>query len=203
MTCIIRLIPSISITWRLRFIDTEMDTKAGKAEDKKLHVEIRLIFFKWEQYKKIPRTEQKRNIKISYYRNLNLAFGLMNMTIYSQILIQALILTELCLNDFLHEIRKRIHESDTGKIQLKLLLPESKRNKERETVIVRHLHSHFKYEAIEFAEHKKKMQNRGWLSTLAGLIIMMFAAWFVYNSAKHFSISMLRVITEPAGWFLV
>lgn len=106
-------------------------------------------------------------------------------------------------DDFLHEIRKRIHESDTGKIQLKLLLPESKRNKERETVIVRHLHSHFKYEAIEFAEHKKKMQNSGWLSTLAGLIIMMFAAWFVYNSGKHFSISILRVITEPAGWFLV
>jgi len=106
-------------------------------------------------------------------------------------------------DDFLHEIRKRIHQSDTGKVQLKLLLPEGKRNKERETVIVRHLHSHFKYESIEFAEHKKKMQNSGWLSTLAGLIIMMFAAWFVYNSGKHFSISILRVITEPAGWFLV
>lgn len=106
-------------------------------------------------------------------------------------------------DDFLHEIKKRVHESDKGKIQLKLLLPEGKRNKERETIIVRHLHSHFKYEAMEFARHKMKMQKNGWLSTFAGLIIMMFAAWFVYTSAKHFSISILRVITEPAGWFLV
>jgi hypothetical protein len=106
-------------------------------------------------------------------------------------------------DDFLHEIKKRIHESDTGKIQLKLLLSEGKRNKERETVIVRHLHSHFKQEALQFAEHKKKMKKNGWLLTLAGLIIMGFAAWLVYTSAKHFSTSLLRVITEPAGWFLV
>ena len=106
-------------------------------------------------------------------------------------------------DDFLHEIKKRIHESDTGKIQLKLLLPESRRNKEKETIIVRHLHAHFKQEALQFSANKKKMKTNGWLLTCAGLIIMIFAAWLVYNSAKHFLTSILRVITEPAGWFLV
>jgi hypothetical protein len=106
-------------------------------------------------------------------------------------------------DDFLHEVRKRTHEKDTGKIQLRLLLPENVRNKETEAVIIRHLHAHFKHETLLLAEHKKKMTRKGWLLTLCGLTVMTFAAWLIYISAQNFPISMLRVVTEPAGWFLV
>lgn len=106
-------------------------------------------------------------------------------------------------DDFTAEIRKFCREKEERVHELKLLLPPAMRNHEQETIILQRLHEYFKRNDALNLSNYKKLLKRGILFTLSGIITMLLASYISSIHSKTFLLSVLFVIFEPAGWFLV
>jgi len=106
-------------------------------------------------------------------------------------------------DDFLNEARKMVKEKPDGRIELELLMPESLRNKETETVIIKSLHAHFRRFVHAIEHEKKKTNQRGIVLTLCGFILLTVAAYISNLPSRSFIHNTTLVIFEPSGWFLV
>ncbi len=104
--------------------------------------------------------------------------------------------------DFLDEANRATRDKPSGQIVLKLLVPESKRKAEDETVIKKRLKEHFKKRSKILNEEKRKIVKNGIIFATIGLILMMSAAvvLFKYTDGTLLT-SFLIVFLEPAGWF--
>lgn len=105
-------------------------------------------------------------------------------------------------DDFLLEAKKASREKTSGKIELIFLIPEERRNSELETVIRKRLHEHFRKHAVMLAEEVGRIRSKGIKMVLAGFALLATSTYIVWKAAESFEISLLRVITEPSGWFL-
>lgn len=106
-------------------------------------------------------------------------------------------------DDFLNEVKKVARENEFEVSELRLLLPEKNRNPEKETIIMKRLHLHFKKYLHYFQTHTKQEQNKGFLFLLIGMIMMVGAGFISSLKSESFSMHILLVVFEPAGWFLV
>lgn len=105
-------------------------------------------------------------------------------------------------DDFLNEVKKMVREKPSGTIDLKLLIPKNLRHKETEAIIIKHLHTHFHHQALQCKADITKTVRRGFLLTIFGVVLMVIAAYIVSLSEK-FYLNVIKIIAEPAGWFMV
>ena len=106
-------------------------------------------------------------------------------------------------DDFIHEAKKMAKEKPDGKIELKLLIPSALHNKDTEAAIVKSLRSHFRHAAGSISAEKKKINQQGIGMTVVGFILMVSATYAAAYSTHAFYYNIIRVILEPAGWFMV
>ena len=52
-------------------------------------------------------------------------------------------------------------------------------------------------------DKRRKKLNKGILLFVAGVTIMLLNSWVSYHSRESFPIIFLKVLLEPAGWFLL
>jgi hypothetical protein len=105
-------------------------------------------------------------------------------------------------DDFLFEAKKASREKTSGKVELVFLIPDEKRSHELEAVIRKRLHEHFRKHASILAEEVSKFRNRGIVMALCGFSLLAVSSYVIWKSQESYWISLLRIMTEPAGWFL-
>ena len=104
--------------------------------------------------------------------------------------------------DFLDEAKRATREMGDS-LELRFLLPLSKRKIEVENVVKKRLREHFKKHHERLEKEKRKISNQGIYFVLAGFFFMFFAAYILFFYAeKSFWYGFLVVLLEPGGWFL-
>jgi hypothetical protein len=105
-------------------------------------------------------------------------------------------------DDFLTEVKKVVHEYKPGLFDITFLIPLGKRENTTEEIIKGRLHSYFKKkEHLLEIEYKNSIRKGvGWVIT--AFICLICAAYISYLQPKAFPLHIIRVILEPAGWFL-
>ena len=106
-------------------------------------------------------------------------------------------------DDFLHELRMELKYSEYPSINMVLLLPQQSRLEEQEKLIASSLKDLF---TVRFHIHKDKCQkkiNNLLILFISGVSVILLNSWISYNVEPSFFITGLRVLLEPAGWFLI
>lgn len=105
-------------------------------------------------------------------------------------------------DDFLNEAKKASREKISG-IELKLLVPKNIRDTEKESLVKRRLHEHFKKRTQEIKKQIMHIKMQGIIFLFTGILLMFIAAFISFRYTEHnlFS-SFLIILLEPAGWFL-
>jgi hypothetical protein len=105
--------------------------------------------------------------------------------------------------DFLHELETELKHREMITDEMILLVPEKLRNESAEKNIVTSLTSLFT-ERYQFHQKQchKKLKN-GLFLFLLGVMLMLVNTWINYTIKESFMVISLKVILEPAGWFLV
>jgi len=105
-------------------------------------------------------------------------------------------------DDFLLEAKKAAKDKSPDKIELRFLVPSAKRSSEREGVIKKRLHEHFK-KHHDILHKEMKEIRRGGLVILLGAVFTMLAASYVeFLPLSGFLSKLLFVLLEPTGWFM-
>lgn len=105
--------------------------------------------------------------------------------------------------DFLYELRNELKITETEIKSIILLLPQNKRNTASEKIIAKGLAEYFK---TQYTFHEKKCKDKlrqGILLFIIGFAIMLLNSLFSFNYKESFLIIFLRILLEPAGWFLL
>jgi len=101
--------------------------------------------------------------------------------------------------DFLDECKRAASDKDE-KIELRFLVPKSKRNYGEEEKIKKRLRAHFHRHYNLEKDGIKKMRKRGLIWFFIGVLIML-ASTFLYGK-EEFLFKLLFIVLEPAGWFI-
>ena len=105
--------------------------------------------------------------------------------------------------DFLHELRIEMKYKEHPASDMVLLLPQDRRVQTSEQIISNSLKDLF---STQFQFHKNKCRKKrthGIMLFMSGIVVMLLNSWVSYRSAESFTAIALRVLLEPAGWFLV
>ena len=106
-------------------------------------------------------------------------------------------------DDFLTEVRKMVREKPTGSVELKLLMPNAKRKKDLEVIVVKNLHTYFKHAAEAIQAEMTKTRRRGFILSAVGFLVMIGTAYLVSISNRSFFFNAAQIVLEPTGWFMV
>lgn len=109
---------------------------------------------------------------------------------------------KLISRDLLDEMRRSSKDKRTGNINVKFLIPRSKRNTEKEKTIKKRFKGYFEHKFEEAKESRKKILKRGTFFVLFGIFFMIVATFFLIRGEENYIITFLSVLSEPAGWFL-
>lgn len=104
-------------------------------------------------------------------------------------------------DDFLSETKKASRDK-AGKLELRLLVAEDKRDSKNEAIIKKRLHEHFNKHANQLRKEIKNTRNKSIVAALLGILMMLVAA-YINSFADTFTTRFLFVLLEPAGWFSV
>lgn len=104
-------------------------------------------------------------------------------------------------DDFLHELKSAVKEITVEDFELILSLPAKERDPELEKIIKERLHGYFKKHDQFLLREKRELIKSGIWLTMFGLLIMCMA-WFLSWQDDNKMMSLLKVILEPAGWFM-
>jgi hypothetical protein len=117
--------------------------------------------------------------------------------------------------DSRHYSKRRISEDFIAELQLAfankggfvqdvlLLLPQEKRNKQVEPIVAESLHSLFDKRRMNQYFAARKKRNGALLLVFAGIIVMMIGALITYRITDTMLSHFLRILIEPAGWFML
>ena len=105
--------------------------------------------------------------------------------------------------DFLYELRTEMKYNEHHAGDMVLLLPEQKRDETAEKIITNSLTDFFRSQFRFHRDKCRKKLNKSILLFVAGVTIMLLNSWVSYYSIESFPIIFLKVLLEPAGWFLV
>ena len=104
--------------------------------------------------------------------------------------------------DFLIELKRAAFDKPDA-VQLKLIVPNSKRDKETENLIRMRLHNHFRKHHELLVQEMIAIKKKGFFMTTGGMFMLVLAAIisFLFSKSHSFLVSLLLVLLEPAGWF--
>lgn len=103
-------------------------------------------------------------------------------------------------DDFLYECKKAARDKE-NKVELRFLLPKSKRNSRDEVKIKQRLKSHFHRHYKSLEKEIRTIKLKGFMWFILGAIIMVFGT-FLYNlRGENYFYTFLFILTEPAGWY--
>lgn len=105
--------------------------------------------------------------------------------------------------DFLHELRIELKYKERHAGDMILLLPQTQRDEAAEQVIAKSLTDFFSAQFYFHSNKCRKKLNKGMLFLAAGVIIIVLNSWVSYYAAVSFPVITLKVLLEPAGWFLL
>ena len=106
-------------------------------------------------------------------------------------------------DDFIMTV-KNVSKNKTGmNVILRLNLPMNIRNEQEEKKIATRLHDYFGNVYQQLRSEIRKKNNKGLLITFIGVIIMTMASYISFMKPEKYSVHLLLVLFEPAGWFLV
>jgi len=105
--------------------------------------------------------------------------------------------------DFLHELRLATKYKKERAADLVLLLPPEKREDASEKIIIDSLKDFFTDQFRMNAEKFRKKLNTGIGLLIAGFAVMAINSFISFKGAHSFSVTAVRIILEPAGWFLL
>jgi hypothetical protein len=105
--------------------------------------------------------------------------------------------------DFLDELRLAMKYKIGQFSSLELLLESKKRDEQLETVIVKSLKDFFT-ERYKFAAKKCQTKiNKGFIMLVSGILVVIANSFIIYSDWHFFFINILKLLLEPAGWFLI
>ncbi|MFH1333547.1 MAG: hypothetical protein ABIH53_04905 [archaeon] len=103
-------------------------------------------------------------------------------------------------DDFITECKKVAREKTKKEgIELRLLIPKDKRNKNEEVKIKKRLKEYFTKNFHEKQKARKKEKNSGMIWLMAGATLITLAAYLYGKEGILFNF--LMVLLEPSGWF--
>jgi len=105
-------------------------------------------------------------------------------------------------DDFLREVMKFTSEAIAGKLILIFLIPLAKKNSAIEKIIKARLHSYFQKKFHHLTKEQDKVKQKGYHLTILGILLMMVATLISYYLSEQILFHLLRVMLEPAGWFM-
>ena len=105
--------------------------------------------------------------------------------------------------DFLEEAKRAKKEIKPGHWGFKLLVPHKLRKRDPEALIKKRLRQHFHKHAQQLQEESVKIIRRSLQLCAAGFLFMIAAALIINSQNENLLLSFLRIILEPAGWFMV
>lgn len=105
-------------------------------------------------------------------------------------------------DDFLEEARKATMVKTDEELDLKILMPSSKRNIAEEGVIKKRLKDYFKRHEAMAKQEVKKVVKEGLAFMFFGILFMVVATFFLYKwESPNFIVQFLLILFEPGGWF--
>ncbi|HET9056732.1 MAG TPA: hypothetical protein VFN30_07785 [Chitinophagaceae bacterium] len=105
--------------------------------------------------------------------------------------------------DFLHELRSEMKYKGHRADNIMLLLPSEKRNENIEKIIRASISNFLNNQFQSQQEKCRKKLYSGVSLLIAGIIVILTNSWINYLAHPSFIITTLRVLLEPAGWFLL
>lgn len=105
--------------------------------------------------------------------------------------------------DFLYELRNALKYKTGHTNDLVLLLPAEKRDEKNEPIIVNSLKDSF---SNRFGVEKIALDNRlrkNIILLTIGIMVMIINSYISYVGSNSFTYIMLKILLEPAGWFLI
>lgn len=105
-------------------------------------------------------------------------------------------------DDFISQAKKVTREEKGKDFTLQLLLPSNVRNLQDEEMIAQRLPLFFQRNFEQLKEERKKTRFKGIRLAVLGVILMVLGGYISFQGSEKFSIHLLLIIFEPAGWFL-
>jgi hypothetical protein len=105
--------------------------------------------------------------------------------------------------DFIYELRNALKYKKERVNDLILLLPNEKRNEISEKMIVGSLGDFFSFQSEASSDKCRRKLRSGIVFGIMGVIIMILNAFAVFKGSNTLPLIALRVVLEPAGWFLL
>jgi len=105
-------------------------------------------------------------------------------------------------DDFLHELKSVVKEVSLEEFEMIFSLPAKERNPELEKTITERLHAYFRKHDVFLLREKRDHIRNGAILTFVGLAVMCGAVLLSWTEDGNKIISLIKVILEPAGWFM-
>lgn len=105
--------------------------------------------------------------------------------------------------DFIDELKAALEFKTEHTEGIALLLPADKRIKEIEEAIALNVKEQFQNRYEFLNQNAQETYRKGIMMILSGVLIMAIDSFITFKSYHSFLITILRIIMEPAGWFLI
>lgn len=106
-------------------------------------------------------------------------------------------------DDFLLQVIKFSKNKEGNKMSLNLLLPAKVRDEHYEKVITKRLHTCFRDMYNQLSKNKRISNRKGFILAFSGFLLVIIASYLSFIKDQKYSIHLLLVLFEPAGWFLL
>lgn len=105
--------------------------------------------------------------------------------------------------DFIDELRNAFKFRTEKTDDLVLLLPQPVRQEELENAISVSLKEQVQKRLNIFKSKSAALYKKGILLLIVGIVLLLISSFIIYKSYQSYWFVMLRVILEPAGWFMI
>lgn len=105
-------------------------------------------------------------------------------------------------DDFLNEARKASREKGES-FELRFLMFAKLRQSEREALIKKRLHEHFKKQVAVLKKEIKDIITKGIMLAIVGFFLMFCATLILEFLPKSLFSTFLVIVLEPSGWFVI
>ncbi len=105
--------------------------------------------------------------------------------------------------DFISELKLAMRQGEEIPKLLVLAIPSTKRDPETEKIIAKSLQTTFQNQKIFHSTEYRRTTRKGLMLLLSGVIAMIINLYIINQSNNSFLLSAIRLLLEPAGWFLL
>jgi hypothetical protein len=102
-------------------------------------------------------------------------------------------------DDFIEEAKKAVKEKKSGELELRLLVPHSQRDLEKEIIIKRRLREYFRKNFLALKRERRNIKIKGAAITIIGFVLLIIAS--IIQHSAYATFYFLLPFLEPVGWF--